>query len=484
MAESGTYTPETLQRRAKIAEAMMADPKRPITHWAEGLNELLKGAVGGYQLNKIEGEEKAGRAEMNKALASLLGGDAGSPMAAMTPSGESPLPPPTAGPRSPSFSPVTTEPAEPPAPPSPYKLAGMAPLNSQDTFNTPLDVMAPRAQVASALRTATGAPPPMSGMTPAGATPVQTQPITPPQPSPAINPMAAPTTVMPPRPISAPAASVGAPPDAGRAKIAAMLQSGNPYVQRLGQKLAGSYLTPEKPTDEMREYELYRRQGGKESFYDYKTGMKRAGAIQSNVQIDQRQESEFAKEAGKTTAKRFDDYVKAGNEATGMIADFDALREIGGRITTGKTAEIKAALGPYAEALGVKIDQLGDLQAYNAIVAKMTPRMRVPGSGATSDFEMQQFMQSLPTLGKTPEGNKIIADTQQALLAHRQAVGEIGSRALSGELAPREAEKKIRELPDPMAMWRKSRATSPAAAPSTGAPASGKTRTGIPWSVQ
>lgn len=242
MAESGTYTPEVLARRAKMAESLLADPKVPVTHWAQGLNELLKGAVGGYQLNLVEGEEKAGRAEMNKALVELLGGNLGA--GAPTPSGEPPLPAPTAGPR-------LSSPVEPPDQPSPYKLAGMAPLNSQDTFHTPLDAMSSRSQVADALRTATGSPPPMSGMTPAGATPVQTEPIT------------------PPRPISAPA---GVAPPSGqtdnRAQIAAMLQNPNPYVQRLGQQLAQKYVQPET-TGDIKAYEYARRQGYKGSLVDF-----------------------------------------------------------------------------------------------------------------------------------------------------------------------------------------------------------------------
>ena len=92
----------------------------------------------------------------------------------------------------------------------------------------------------------------------------------------------------------------------------------------------------------------------------------------------QRGETEFVKESAKANAKRFDDIVKAGHDATSMIADLGALRDIGGRISTGKTAEITEALGPYAEALGVKVEGLGDLQSYKAIVAKLAPRMRVP----------------------------------------------------------------------------------------------------------
>lgn len=182
--------------------------------------------------------------------------------------------------------------------------------------------------------------------------------------------------------------------------------------------------------------------------------------------VDQRGESKFSERAGGLMAERFNDYIKARDDATGLIFDLNALREIAGRIPdgTGKTAQIKAALGPYAELVGVKIDDLPDLQAYDAIVSKMVPRMRVPGSGATSDFEMQTFAKSVPGLAKTPEGNAIISNTLQAMQEHRQAMGEIASRAMAGELKPAEAEKHIRELPDPMELWRKWKGGSPAAA--------------------
>jgi hypothetical protein len=186
---------------------------------------------------------------------------------------------------------------------------------------------------------------------------------------------------------------------------------------------------------------------------------------ETRVNVDQRGEGAFATQAATVNAKRFDELVKGGYEAQSMVADLGALRDIGSRITTGKTAQVTQSLGPYAEALGVKIDGLDDLQAYQAIVSRMAPRMRPPGSGATSDFEMRQFLSALPQLGTTPQGNEMIANTLEALQQHRVAAADIGSRALAGELTPREAEKALRELPNPMELWRKSRGALPSANP-------------------
>jgi hypothetical protein len=158
-----------------------------------------------------------------------------------------------------------------------------------------------------------------------------------------------------------------------------------------------------------------------------------------------------------------------------MISDLNYLRDIGSRITTGKTAEIQAALGPYAEALGIKVDKLDDLQAYNAVVARLQPRMRVAGSGATSDYEMRTFLEALPSLGKTQEGNAIIANTLEALQQQHLAAGEIASKALAERDHAPDAEKQLRELPDPFELWKKSHGSAPSA--------SQKTSNGVRWSI-
>lgn len=194
----------------------------------------------------------------------------------------------------------------------------------------------------------------------------------------------------------------------------------------------------------------------------------------TSVSIDNRGENKFAEKAAGHQAERFNKIVEAGMDAHVMTADLQALKDIGTRITTGKTAEFKAAIGPYAEMFGVKIDDLDDAQAYKSIVAKLAPRMRVPGSGATSDYEMRQFLEALPGLGKTPGGNEIIGNTLQALAEHRMAAAEIASRAMAGEITPREAEKELRALPNPLEGWKKSRGT-----PATGAPAAGQPTPGV-----
>lgn len=243
----------------------------------------------------------------------------------------------------------------------------------------------------------------------------------------------------------------------------------NRYTAPLGQAVAAKVLENQlapKDTDEIREYNLAVKQGDKRSFTDWKIGVKQAGATKINNVVNAG-ETAFAKGAGEGMAKRYNDLAKDAQDANALIGDISAIRDIGTRIQTGKGAEAKRLIGPYAAQLGINIKDLNDIQAYDAIISRIQPRMRVAGSGATSDYEMKQFLQALPNLGNQPGGNEMIANTMEALQQTKRAQGEIASRALSGELKPAQAEKLLRELPDPFDAWKKSRGSAPTSAGSS-----------------
>lgn len=219
--------------------------------------------------------------------------------------------------------------------------------------------------------------------------------------------------------------------------------------------------TENKPTTEQSNYATYvaqSRAAGQmpRSFNEWDLERKRAGAM--TMSLDQ---NSFDKEMGKLQAERMHEYIKRGGTASEMVGDLKTLRDLSSKITPGKSAEIQLALGPWAEALGVKIDGLDNLQAYNAVIDKMAPRMRVPGSGATSDFDAKQFLRSLPGLSNTAGGNEIIQNTFEALQRRDIAAAEIASRAAAKEITATEAEKLIRDLPDPYDLWKKNKGSAP-----------------------
>ncbi|MBB3772021.1 hypothetical protein FHS55_002630 [Angulomicrobium tetraedrale] len=190
--------------------------------------------------------------------------------------------------------------------------------------------------------------------------------------------------------------------------------------------------------------------------------------------------SKFVEKSDEAAAKRLNEIVEGGNSAGQMLSDVQQLAELGTQIGTGKGAQVMAVIGPYAQALGVDVKGLDESQAYNAIIARVAPQMRPAGSGASSDFDARQFLSSLPSIGNTPEGNRIITDTFQAMQQNKIAAADIASKAYlpkdQGGLTWQEAEKQIRALPNPYQAFKAFRegksgtlAPSPAAQPAPAA---------------
>jgi hypothetical protein len=459
MADSGTYTPETIARRLKIAEQLLGPRSQPIQHWAEGLDEIAKGALGGRMFAKAEADERAGGAAQAQALASLLNS---APAAAA--SSNPVIPAPAAPPSAPSAAPPM---ADAPIVPKPVKTVSLT--GSDAPIFTPRPEVAPTAKVwGDKEAEAAGLyEKPKGSVASALNAPVQVA-------------QTAPAAALP-----------GAAPD-NKAAIAKMLNDPNPYVRKMGQQLATAAVVKQigqqpkfhklndemlfeegtgatkpagpgfKPLVDPRERAAHGIPAEDKRPYQIGPGNKLINPpAETRVNIDQKVEGAFDTKAGQLQAERLDSIVKDGMSAKSMIADMAALKDIGSRITTGKTAEITAALGPYAEALGVKIDSLGDLQAYESIVQKLAPQMRVPGSGATSDFEMRGFLKALPGLGKTPEGNELISNVFNAVQEQKTAAAEIAGKVLHKEISRAEGDKMLRDLPDPLALWKTGRGKLP-----------------------
>jgi len=217
---------------------------------------------------------------------------------------------------------------------------------------------------------------------------------------------------------------------------------------------------PFETTTDITEYNLYRKQeedAGRTpiDFTSWSRENKRAGASQNNVTVGSGENGgAFQKKADEKAAERFDEIQANAASAPQMIADMEMLTELGKNIGTGKVAEFKAMAGPYAEAIGVDIEGLGEAQAYKAIVARIAPQMRPAGAGATSDFDAKQYLASLPSLGNSPEGNAVISATTQAIAENKLKAAEIATRAQKGEIKWQDADKEIRDLPNPYAAFK------------------------------
>jgi hypothetical protein len=412
-------------RRSKrrLAEALYAQgtANEPIQHWMQGVAKLAQAGMGGYQMYRADEDDR----ERDRQQTALLLGAPG-----LAPSGANAV--------------------RPEAPSSPAMAAAMPPkIYSQDQLN-PIDV-------ASAGGPRPGGPVQASNKW-WGDKEAEAEGLYEPS-KPPVMAQGGPAAVAQ----AAPASPAAIPPDQAmyirrlienpttRAHGVALLQQAQTQAAQAGQ-----------PTQEIKEYEYSQKNPG---FKDYKTDLKRAGAISNNVTIDQKGEGEFSKEGGKLQAKRFNELAEAGPSAKQMISDIETLRTLGAQIGTGKGAALMAQFGPYANAIGVDLKGLDEVQAYEAIISRVAPTLRVPGTGAQSDFELKTFLKALPSLGNTPGGNEIGSQVLQGVQENKLRAAEIGSLALSGQITRTEAEKRLRELPDPMQGYREFiKRTKPAAA--------------------
>lgn len=196
--------------------------------------------------------------------------------------------------------------------------------------------------------------------------------------------------------------------------------------------------------------------------------------------------SEFQKKSDDEAATRIGGYITEGAQAPALIGQLQQLSDLSRNIGTGKGAQFMAAVGPYAQALGVNVKGLDQQQAFTAIVDRMAPAMRPVGSGSSSDTDVRMFMNSLPQLGNTDRGNQIIAGTMQALQQNKVQAADIAAQAQRGQISWQDAESQIRKLPNPYEQFKKAHSDLVSASPAAMQQQSGQrtTSTGVQWSVR
>ncbi len=175
----------------------------------------------------------------------------------------------------------------------------------------------------------------------------------------------------------------------------------------------------------------------------------------TQVNIDQKTQGAGDKKAEEAIVERFAKVWEDGDSARTDLAHIEQLRSMGDKVKTGGVAAIQNYLANWGVKLG---DNVGTVEAYSAMIDRLTPQQRVPGSGATSDFDARMFKGSLARLVNTPEGNKLIIDTMEAQARDKMARGDIAARSFAGEISRKEAIEEMRKLPDPLTAfkeWRK-----------------------------
>ena len=158
-----------------------------------------------------------------------------------------------------------------------------------------------------------------------------------------------------------------------------------------------------------------------EEYLDFLQKQKKAGATQIN--LDQKRDTIFAQEAaraGFATKKEVDKQIELDKQLLSRVQMSKRLLQDG--IKTGKVEEILMPLRELAIGFGIAdketISKFGQQELFQSLTNYLVPRMRVEGSGSTSDMEIDLFKSAVPNMGRTAEGNLVIAAGIENLVAY------------------------------------------------------------------
>jgi hypothetical protein len=119
----------------------------------------------------------------------------------------------------------------------------------------------------------------------------------------------------------------------------------------------------------------------------------------------------------------------AAEGALAVAGDVRAIVDVLKPYQGGKLDQLKAELGPYFPGTNfAKISSAAGIA--EALRAKIAPTLRVPGSGATSDFEMKQFMAAIPSLAQYPQGRELLATYTQRFADRAVAAADIKAKMI------------------------------------------------------
>lgn len=179
------------------------------------------------------------------------------------------------------------------------------------------------------------------------------------------------------------------------------------------------------------------------------------GSEGTTVNIDQKTEGAFDKELAVNDAKTYSTMSTEGMNAKadlGIIGELEALLQGQGGTMTG----IQGWLAQKGVDVGEATD---DLQATQALINKLVPTQRQPGSGSMSDRDVELFTRSLPSLWNQPGGNQKILNVMRGLAQYKAEQGRISDSVLTGEITRQEARKQLQALPNPLEGFGKEKTT-------------------------
>lgn len=174
-------------------------------------------------------------------------------------------------------------------------------------------------------------------------------------------------------------------------------------------------------------------------------------------------DKKFREKSGEMAAERFGGMIKHAETIPETMFNLQRLEDLS-RVVGHPTArmQIAAKFGPMLKAMGMEPKNMSEIEMFSSLISRMAPNLRPPGSGATSDFDLQQYINSLPQISQTPEGRRMLIQHQKAVAQYSIAQARVAERAARGEISRAQADQMLRGLPDPHAIWKQYVNQSPA----------------------
>ena len=210
------------------------------------------------------------------------------------------------------------------------------------------------------------------------------------------------------------------------------------------------------------------QQGYKGTLMDYQMELKRSGASNSTVNVNNSDgtpaDADLRKELNKDEGALWGTYLKMGNASSSLGQDFQVLDELIQLAPQGPISGRLAETFPGVNSAG---------DAFNSIVKRIAPTMRAEGSGSTSDIEYTGMLRSLPSLINKPEANALISQVMKSKAQINMQRGQVIQQYQNGELTAVEARKMVSEIDGQSIMSPEMKRLLMGVAPNEGGPSAG-----------
>jgi hypothetical protein len=179
---------------------------------------------------------------------------------------------------------------------------------------------------------------------------------------------------------------------------------------------------------------------------EYAQFMTSGGKQADSITINNGEGNKFYNKLDEKNAEVFSGLSETGITARSNLAMVDRLGEVLSTSPQGAEAAIKRAAGEF----GIPTEGLDSIQAATALINRLVPQQRQPGSGTMSDADLELFKGSLPRIINQPGGNEAIIQDLKAISEYQVSMGAIADQVADRALTPEQGREAIRKLPNPL----------------------------------